>query len=782
MNRVGLAWVVSVGSLSFAHAVWAQPGGDAPPPVPPLPPDAPPAPPPAPPEEATEPSPEPMSPLTPPPPPGAAPAATTAESEPAALREEAPPEKFDRTANDRSSRRGSLRLQNSISGSSGLLYVPQAGSGLPGTFRLSLLTSFYKGTGFLCNGDSPCPSLDGEERDEEDELSHVGAHLGLSATLFPALEVFAGIHNRASSNSRSQPRLLQVLGDANLGIKGFTPYAPDQTLFFGGEAELLLLNGTGGVGVDGSGTSFAMRGLLTFDPSNREKADDRIPFRAHVKLGYKVDRSGKLVEDLETSDPPEGRGDSITRVERFGLGINRVDSFEFGFVAEYLHPIVRPFLGWSIDVPVNRQGYVCDIEASLDRGEECLGEVQRFAVAPSRVSLGANVTPWEQRGLGLLAAFDIGTGATSLFVDEVKPELPWSFWLGLGYAIDTEPPPPPKVIVERAPPPPPRDQALTGVVVEKGSLTPIADAIVRFEGMRLTGMVTDETGTFVTAPLPPGPYTFRVSAKNYKDAQCAATVGPAPAKPAAPEPATPPDSPIPGMNDPLIVPKPAAAPRAAQVQCELDKLPRVGNLVATLVDGESYAPIGGARVKITDRLGRELVLEGDASGVFRFENISPGPVKLGIEAPGYLPSATELVIKEHDELQSRVPLNRRPKQPNVALQGANIQLKRPILFQTGAAAIAPESTAIVEEVADFMKNRAELAVEVQGHTDSAGTPLTNQTLSQNRAQAVADMLVRLGIDASRITVKGYGDSKPLAPNTTEANRNKNNRVQIVVRK
>jgi OmpA-OmpF porin, OOP family len=47
---------------------------------------------------------------------------------------------------------------------------------------------------------------------------------------------------------------------------------------------------------------------------------------------------------------------------------------------------------------------------------------------------------------------------------------------------------------------------------------------------------------------------------------------------------------------------------------------------------------------------------------------------------------------------------------------------------------------------------------------------------------VADALTRLGVDASRLTVKGYGDAKPLAPNTTEANRAKNNRVQLVVRK
>ena len=780
MNRVGLAWVVWLGSVSFSRVLFAQ-GADPPPAAPPL--DAPPAPPPAPPSEVApaegEAAPAPLAP--PPPPGGPAPAAeATEESEPTRTEEAV---EFDATANDRSSRRASLRVQNSLNGSTGILYVPQATSGLPGTFRLSLNTGYYSGTGFLCNSANPCPAYEDEEPNEEDDLSHVSAHLGLSATLFPFLEVFAGLHNHASSNSRSRPKLLQVLGDTNIGLKAFNPWEENNVLFFGGEAELMLLNGTGGVGLDGSGTSFAFRGLLTFDGTNREKADDRVPFRGSMKLGYKVDRSAKLVEDLENTEPPEGRGDSITRLERFGLGINRVDFFEVGFSAEYVHPIARPFLQWSIDVPVNRQAYVCDIEASADRGEECLGEVSQFSVAPSRLSLGVNVFPWEQRGLNFLGAFDIGTGATSLFVDEVKPELPWSFWLGIGYSVDTEPPPPPKVIVERAPAPPPRDQVVQGVVVEKGSLTPIPGAIVKYEGVRLTGMVSDDAGVFVTAPLPPGPYSFSISAKNYKDGKCAVTVGPAaPAAPAPPAP--PPDSPIPGMPDPLVPePKPSSGPKQIQLQCELDKMPRVGTLITTMVDSETQAAVGGARVKITDRLGRELVLEGDASGVFRFENISPGTVKLTIEGPGYLPTATELTVKEHEELQSRVPLNRRPARPNVALQGTNITLKRPILFQTGAAQIAPESMAIVEEVADFLKNRPDLgSIEVQGHTDNAGSPLGNQTLSANRAQAVADVITRLGVDVTRLSVRGYGDTKPAAPNTTEAGRAKNNRVQFVIKR
>ncbi|MFO7181801.1 MAG: OmpA family protein, partial [Pseudomonadota bacterium] len=594
-------------------------------------------------------------------------------------------------------------------------------------------------------------------------------------------------------NSRSRPELLQVLGDFNIGAKVFTPREVDQPWSFGGEAELWLFNGTGGVGLDGRGTSFALRALGTLDLDNRKNPDDRVPVRVHANLGYLFDNTGLLVEELETREPPAGRGERITRAERFGLGINRVDFFGIGIGAEYLFPAVRPFVEWSIDVPVNRQSYVCNVEQATDHGDACLGDESKFPVAPSRLTVGARAFPWEGRGLALLGAFEIGTGATSLFVDEVAPELPWSIWLGLAYAVDTQPPRP-RVVVERVEAPKPAGYTVTGQVVERGSLTGIPNAILRYTGVRRTGMVADETGHFTTEPLEPGTYTLTVSAERYKTGECTLTVPPkgsapsaaapaspaAPATPEAPSPLVPlPD--VPGMAPPAPAAESAKPAAGATVQCELEKEPRVGTLLVQLVDSETYAPVAGARVRITDHLGRELVLDGDASGAFRFENVAPGPVKLTIDAPGYLPNVTEITVQEYDELKSRIPLNARPAKPNVQLQGKEIRLRRPITFQAGSGQLTPESRALVEELADYLRNHPEVGnIEVQGHTDDAGSTVTNQTLSQNRAQAVADALVRLGVDAGRVRAKGYGDTKPLVPNTTDENRARNNRVQIVI--
>jgi len=676
-------------------------------------------------------------------------------------------------------------MQNTLGGSTGLLRVSQAGSAAPGIFRFSLLTSFFSGSDVLCGAESPCPSLDGQPATAGDEVDQVTAHLGLSASILPFLEAYAGFHNRATSNSRGRPRLLQVLGDTNLGIKGFMPAEPDRIFGFGGEMELWLMNGSGQVGLDGSGTSFVFRGLATLDLNNRVNEKDRIPVRAHLNVGYRFDNSAKLVEDLETQPPPQGRGTEISRIERFGLDINRVDFFEIGLGAEYVHPIVRPFVEWTLEAPINRQDYVCNIDDAADRGDRCLRLEEGFSIAPSRLTLGARVFPWEGRGLSALAAFDIGTGATNVFIDEVAPELPWNFWLGIAYAVDTRPPKPIVRRVEvpaKAAPAAQVEHFIQGVVREKGTETGVPSAIVRYEGRPLTGMVADEEGRFRTTNLQPGTYSFNVSAAGYRDGQCTATITGQTATKPAPS-ARVPQPTLPAAGAPAAAPPPANGGSVVQVTCELEALPKVGTVVGSLVDTETNAPVPGARIRIVDKLGRALNLQGDASGEFRFENVPPGRVVLSVDAPGYFTSVTELNARAREEVSVRVSINKRPAQPNVVVQGNEVKLRKQVHFQTDSAEILPDSMALLEEIADVLKSKPEIgAVEIQGHTDNNGPPLYNQRLSQNRAQAVVDTLVRLGVEPNRLTAKGYGPDKPLVPNVTEANRAKNRRVQIIIQK
>ncbi len=104
-----------------------------------------------------------------------------------------------------------------------------------------------------------------------------------------------------------------------------------------------------------------------------------------------------------------------------------------------------------------------------------------------------------------------------------------------------------------------------------------------------------------------------------------------------------------------------------------------------------------------------------------------------------------------------------------------------IHFDTGKAEILPESRSVVDEIVSLLKKRPDMRVGVEGHTDNAGTPASNKTLSEARAKAVAAAIVAAGISARRVDAAGFGQERPIADNRTEEGRAKNRRVEIVKR-
>lgn len=104
-----------------------------------------------------------------------------------------------------------------------------------------------------------------------------------------------------------------------------------------------------------------------------------------------------------------------------------------------------------------------------------------------------------------------------------------------------------------------------------------------------------------------------------------------------------------------------------------------------------------------------------------------------------------------------------------------------IEFETAKADIRSKYNDKIKGVADFMNKYPSTTVEIGGHTDNVGKEAANVLLSQKRADAVKKYLVdKFGVDASRITTKGYGPSKPVADNATAAGRQQNRRVEAVI--
>ena len=92
---------------------------------------------------------------------------------------------------------------------------------------------------------------------------------------------------------------------------------------------------------------------------------------------------------------------------------------------------------------------------------------------------------------------------------------------------------------------------------------------------------------------------------------------------------------------------------------------------------------------------------------------------------------------------------------------------------------AHDGRGVLDDVVKTMRDNPSLHVVVEGHTDSVGSEAYNQKLSERRAEAVKRYLVAQGIDGSRVTMRGYGKSKPVADNGTAAGRAKNRRAEII---
>jgi outer membrane protein OmpA-like peptidoglycan-associated protein len=103
-----------------------------------------------------------------------------------------------------------------------------------------------------------------------------------------------------------------------------------------------------------------------------------------------------------------------------------------------------------------------------------------------------------------------------------------------------------------------------------------------------------------------------------------------------------------------------------------------------------------------------------------------------------------------------------------------------VLFETGRAELKPGAVAKLDQLVSFLRTYPERTVTIEGHTDNVGSEDLNMDLSQRRADTVRGYLMRQGVDTSRITATGMGESMPVATNSTEAGRQQNRRVEIVI--
>ena len=103
-----------------------------------------------------------------------------------------------------------------------------------------------------------------------------------------------------------------------------------------------------------------------------------------------------------------------------------------------------------------------------------------------------------------------------------------------------------------------------------------------------------------------------------------------------------------------------------------------------------------------------------------------------------------------------------------------------MLFEVGKSALTDRLKSNLARVADILAVNPRARITIEGHTDNRGDKARNQLLSEQRAANVRQFLISRGVDSTRITARGYGFKRPVAPNDTEEGRRKNRRVELVI--
>jgi OmpA-OmpF porin, OOP family len=631
-------------------------------------------------------------------------------------------------------------VHNTAEGLTGGLHVVDAGSGKPHSFRLAMAFDYFKIQSWLAPGS---------------EHRHGGSAFSLNITPFEHLELAAQLSVVGHADEAGTPSVIQVVGDARLSAKGYA--SVKRWLSVGGDMEFALLNAIGAMGYQPSATSIGLRGNATFD---LRKLQRRVPLIVRTNMRYFFDNSSKLIRNVEEAryaalaNPAPLESEYrhlLTNVERVAYGINRVDFFglSFGFELPFApRPtlLFSPLLEWAVSVPVNRQGYSCLLTNAPDDPDSCLAS-EGFSARPSTMTFGLRTQPMVP-GLGLLLAIDVGTSGMRTFVRELAPNAPYSLYLGFSYSYE--------LFVKHGPPPPRYERVevpvekvrghLRGEVVDKQDGTAIAHALVHFEGSTLSDIASDAGGRFISYPLDPGPVRLTLSAEGYEPASCGATL--------------PPD-----FAD-------------VALRCELVALPKLGSLRGRVLDAQGK-PVANAKVALTGP--SPINLESDAGGAFAQDSLPAGQYEARVEATGFLVQVLPLNVRERSESAPIFTLLPKPAKSLVELTPKRIAIKQQVQFVAGSAEIDPASTALLSEIADvLLRNAGIVRVEVQGHTDNSGTEAANNELSERRAQAVRDWLVKAGVSGDRLTAAGYGPSRPIAPNITAQNRARNRRVELVI--
>jgi outer membrane protein OmpA-like peptidoglycan-associated protein len=205
--------------------------------------------------------------------------------------------------------------------------------------------------------------------------------------------------------------------------------------------------------------------------------------------------------------------------------------------------------------------------------------------------------------------------------------------------------------------------------------------------------------------------------------------------------------------------------------------PAPGTLVSGYVLDKATGKKLRAEISINDNITRRRVASArtDTTGLFQIVLSNTTGLTIGAVAEGYMLQAFNLQISA-DEVGTEIVRNLEldPLQKDLAINLYHVY------FESAGTTLRPDAALELERLANFMTANPGVRVKINGHTDNTGNAQSKLVLSQTRALAVKSFLMQRGIYEGRMVTEGYGMSRPIAPNTTEANRALNRRVEVII--
>jgi len=200
-------------------------------------------------------------------------------------------------------------------------------------------------------------------------------------------------------------------------------------------------------------------------------------------------------------------------------------------------------------------------------------------------------------------------------------------------------------------------------------------------------------------------------------------------------------------------------------------------LAGHVKDSETGDPVL-ARIEIIDP-ATDLIIattaSSDVDGRYRIRLPEKKPYMADFRASGFMSDMKRIPVDEsytEEIVEMDVPLVKIKVGKKVVLNN--------ILFETGKTVLTPGSYAELDRLAGILSDTPEMKIEISGHTDNTGSLQVNTSLSELRARAVVDYLVKKGIDRTRLTYRGYGPQQPIDDNNTPEGRARNRRVEFKI--